>query len=101
MRLSQTQSTGVAQQASSLVAAGTACKINTMYVPSDLEQAWLTNAENWEQDFCSNMAAHNPAVNVWLNTLTHLTSLQQQHRTADNSPAQVCTLELTSPYDAA
>jgi hypothetical protein len=92
MRLWQSSSTGIPQEVSSSAAPRRACKVSTIYVPSDLEQAWLTNAKNWSHDFCSNMVAHNPAVNVWVNTLTRLTSLQPQHRTAVKSPAQVHTV---------
>jgi hypothetical protein len=71
---------------------GSSSHATTKYIPSDLEQAWLANAGKWEQDFCSNMAVHNPAVITWLDNLKEHASLQDQSKKANKSPAQVRNL---------
>lgn len=73
--------------------AGAACRATTQCVPSDLEQAWLATAGKWEHDFCDTMAAHDTAAKAWVDTLREHTSSQEQHKTSDKSPAEVCSAQ--------
>lgn len=71
-------------------AAAAACSATTEYLPSDLEQLWVQNTADWEQDFCSHMAPYEDSTKIWLQTQTQLADLQQQYVDASTSPAQVC-----------
>lgn len=66
------------------------CNQTTEYLPSDLEQLWLSNVATWEQQFCNSLQALENSTRVWLDTLAQLTSMQEQHmQQGDKSPAQV------------
>ena len=63
------------------------CNITTEYLPSNLEQVWLSNAAAWEKDFCSHMAEVESSTRVWLDTLEQLTQLQGKFD--DKRPTEV------------
>lgn len=56
----------------------TACnpEVVTQYFSSDLEQAWLDNAAEWEKDYCNVIAKPNQqrGVKIWMDTLAKASS---------------------------
>lgn len=65
-----------------------ACNVSTQYLPSGLEQLWMTNAVAWGVDFCSHMSEVENSTRMWLDTLTQHTQLQE-NCSVGQSPAEV------------